>query len=49
MPAGPSFNRATRDYSSRRVPEPPHELLPLEGDELHTVYFSLLLEAAAGA
>lgn len=43
------FNRTTFDYSSRRVPAPPHELLLLEGEELHTVYFSLPFEAAAAA
>lgn len=38
------------DYSSRRVPSGvplPQELLPLEGVELHTVYLSLPLDAAA--
>jgi hypothetical protein len=27
-------------------PEPPHELLPLDGEELHTVYLSAPLDAA---
>jgi len=38
------------DYSSRRAPPGvplPQELLPLEGDELHTVYLSPPLDAAA--